>query len=263
MLDKELNYRVPQSAPKSIDTRDKVGEKILKIRNWGYIEKGFVKSLTSYFPVQKAIFDIRMVYDATKCGLNELVWAPNFFIPSEESMVDSLDSTWMADIDLGEMFLNFPLDPKGRSLVGVDLTPYFGNDDIPQWERWCWCLMGFKPSPYNACRSFMWAEEIIWGNPEDVSLLFQYDHIELNMPGNEGYRPDLPWLMKRWQDGRIASDMLAYIDGLRMIGALVEPQCDPTSCVGGQLLGHARCSQERASSVQDTVSLGQIPCVNK
>jgi hypothetical protein len=56
-----------------------------------------------------------MVYDATKCGLNELVWAPNFFIPSVESMVDLLDSkSWMADIDLGGMFLNFPLDPKVR-----------------------------------------------------------------------------------------------------------------------------------------------------
>jgi hypothetical protein len=114
-LGKKPNYRIPQSAPKSTDTRDNVQAKISKLRDQGYIEKGFVKSLTSYFPVPKAIFDIRMVYDATKCGLNELVWAPNFFIPSVELMVDLLDSkSWMADIDLGEMFLNFPLDPKVR-----------------------------------------------------------------------------------------------------------------------------------------------------
>jgi hypothetical protein len=57
-LGKEPSYQVPQSAPKSTDTRDKVRAKIWKVRNWGYIEKGFVKSLTSYFLVQKAIFDI-------------------------------------------------------------------------------------------------------------------------------------------------------------------------------------------------------------
>jgi hypothetical protein len=39
-------------------------------------------------------------------------------------MVDLLDgNSWMGDIDLGEMFLNFPLDPKVRPFVGGDLTP--------------------------------------------------------------------------------------------------------------------------------------------
>jgi hypothetical protein len=102
-----------------------------------------------------------MVYDASKCSLNDLVWAPNFFIPSVDTMVDLLDgNSWMGDINLGEMFLNLPLDPKVRPLVGVNLTPYFGHDNNPIWERCC-CLMGFMSSPYNACRSFLWREEII------------------------------------------------------------------------------------------------------
>jgi hypothetical protein len=82
--------------------------------------------------------------------------------------------------------------------------------------------MGFRPSPYNACRSFLWAEEIIRGNPRDVSLPFQYDRIELNMPGEVDYCPDKPWLMKTRADGKIASDVVTYIDDLRTIGSSEE-----------------------------------------
>jgi hypothetical protein len=56
--------------------------------------------------------------------------------------------------------------------------------------------MGFRSSPYNACGSFLWAEEIIRGNPHDTSLPFQYDKNQMNMPGEVDYRPDKPWLMK-------------------------------------------------------------------
>jgi hypothetical protein len=217
---RQPTYRVPQPSPRSEDTKRKVQAKLSKVRARRYIEPGFVKSLTGYFPVPKSKFDLRMVYDASKCGLNDLVWAPNFFIPSVDSMVDLLDAdSWMGDIDLGEMFLNFPLDPKVRPLVGVDLTPYFGDDDKPLWERWCRCLMGFKPSPYNACCSFLWGEEIIRGNPRDTSLPFQYERIVLNMPGEKDYNPGKPWLMKTREDGRIASDVITYVDDLRTIGA--------------------------------------------
>jgi hypothetical protein len=82
--------------------------------------------------------------------------------------------------------------------------------------------MGFRPSPYNACRSFLWAEEIIRGNPRDVSLPFQYDKIKSNMPGEVGYHPDKPRLMKTRVDRKIASDVITYIDDLRMVGASEE-----------------------------------------
>jgi hypothetical protein len=195
--DQHPNYRVPRATPKSDDLRQQVHSKLSKVWSQDHIEPGFVKSLTGYFPVPKTKRDIRMVYDASKCGLNDLVWAPNVFVPSVDSMVDLLDSkSWMGDIDLGEMFLNFSLDPKVRPLVGVDLSPYFEHDGNPLWERWCRCLMGFKASPYNACCSFLWGEEIIQGDPRDTTSPFQYESVKLNMPGEEGYHPDKPWLMK-------------------------------------------------------------------
>ena len=82
--------------------------------------------------------------------------------------------------------------------------------------------MGFRPSPYNTCRSFLWGEEIIWGNPKDTHLPFHYDSVKLNMPWSSLYRPDQPWLMKVWDDGKIASDVISHIDNLHTIGASEE-----------------------------------------
>jgi hypothetical protein len=134
-----------------------------------------------------------MVYNATRCGLNEVVWAPNFFIPLVYAMLSVLDAnSWMGDIDLGEMFLYFPLDVKVQPLMRVDLTPYFGAGNKPVWEQWSRCLMGFKPSPYNACRTFMWGKELIWGNPADETFPFQWNDVKLNLPGDPFYDPTQP-----------------------------------------------------------------------
>jgi hypothetical protein len=42
-----------------------------------------------------------------------------------------------------------------------------------------------------------WAEEIIWGNPCDLSLPFHRNHVELNLPGSVSYDPSQPWVSKR------------------------------------------------------------------
>ena len=90
-----------------------------------------------------------MVYDATKCGLNEVIWSPNFFLPTVATVVRS------ATPDLGEMFLNYFLDEDLRSSAGVDVTNIAdllevevpeGKRLIMRWER---NLMGLKSSPYN------------------------------------------------------------------------------------------------------------------
>jgi hypothetical protein len=60
-----------------------------------------------------------MVYYGTKSGLNDTIWASNFYVPSIDSLVGLLDSnSWMSDINLGEFFLNFPLDETFQLLVG-------------------------------------------------------------------------------------------------------------------------------------------------
>jgi predicted AAA+ superfamily ATPase len=44
--------------------------------------------------------------------------------------------TWMADTDLGKMFLNFVLHESLRELAGVDVTHY--RDDQKNQEGLCW-----------------------------------------------------------------------------------------------------------------------------
>ena len=65
-----------------------------------------------YFGVPKGIgpdetiLDIRLVYNGTSCGLNEAVWAPNFWLPTADKAIRQLCfSYWSVDLDLGECFL--------------------------------------------------------------------------------------------------------------------------------------------------------------
>jgi hypothetical protein len=69
------------------------------------------------------------------------------------------------DLDLGKMFLNFPLPMLFRRFSGIDLSPFkdrlgfkhVSNQAIQLWWERCW--MGFRPSPYYSTRFYYWAEE--------------------------------------------------------------------------------------------------------
>ena len=161
-----------------------VNEKPSKIVERGHTEKGPVMSLTSYFEVPKGDGDMRMVHNGTSCGLNDAVWAPNFFMPSVDTMTGNLDeSSWMADLDLGEMFLNFPLEEM-RVLVGVDLKPHFNKESCfgSTWGRRARMSMGFSPSPHAASMNCHWAEKLIRGNPRDDKSQFHWHCVKLNSP---------------------------------------------------------------------------------
>jgi hypothetical protein len=109
-------------------------KKIGKVRKRRYIEKGPIESLTSFFAVPKGLDDIRMVYDGTKSGLNKVIWVPRFPLPTVETLLRAVESgTFMSEMDIGEMFLNFVLHESMQALCGVDLTHYFGEGKV-LWE---------------------------------------------------------------------------------------------------------------------------------
>ena len=61
-----------------------------------------VKILTGLFAVSKGKYGIRLVYDATKCGLNDELWAPNFGLLTINTLLNnSEETTWFAYLDLG------------------------------------------------------------------------------------------------------------------------------------------------------------------
>ena len=219
------NYRVPQRRPTDEEEFQQIIAKLANVIGKGYIGPGDVKSLTSYFSVPKGIGDIRMVYDATKCGLNDILWVPSFALPDVDTLLSMVeDCTWMSDIDIGEMFLNFPLDKLLQPYCGVDVAAFF--PEFRSWLMWLRCAMGLKPSPYVAIRFLLFAGEIIRGLRSSLTNVMKYDKVRLNLPGDAKYDPRLPWVSKIvTSTNKIAADYVGYVDDVRPVGPS-ESECN-------------------------------------
>jgi hypothetical protein len=104
--------------------------------------------------VEKGSDDIPMVYDGSASGLNDLLWAPWFPLPTLETLLRSVEpGTFMPDNDVGEMFLNFMLHKDVRKLCGVNFTLYYPEElkesglKVLWEERWQRCTMGLRTYP--------------------------------------------------------------------------------------------------------------------
>jgi len=218
---------------------DKIYSKVTKAIDRGYMHitpATKVLNLIDYFGVAKGEADIRVVFNGTSCGLNERVWAPNFWLPTARSMIRATSYNFkFVDIDLGEMFLNFPLHATLIPYSGVDLTPFKSrlaeekilcpkcDPNAPLYATWQRDWMGFRPSPEWACRYYYFAEEFIRGNEEEKSNPLYWKNVVLNLIGNENFNPSLPSVYK-WDDiaQQIAGEVKAYVDDLRTIGRTLE-----------------------------------------
>jgi hypothetical protein len=188
---------VPQRAERIQYMQEAVRRKLLVVRRRRYIVPGTVLSLTSLFAVPKGDTDIRLVYDGTKSGLNRAVWAPWFPLPTVEAHLRCVEpGTYMGDIDIGEMFLNFMLHPRMQQYAGVDLTPFFpeevSNSSTARrvlWELWTRCGMGFKFSPYQTVQGVLFADVFIRGDRMDPTNVLRWARVVLNLPGSPTYTP--------------------------------------------------------------------------
>ena len=226
-------YTQRQQWPASKEDRKAMTKKLYKVQKRGYVSQGHVLSLTNYFCVPKGDDDIRMVYDASKCGLNDAVSAPNFFMPTTDSSLRSVSSTtWSGDNDLGEMFLNYMLHASIVPYAGIDITecqlpienpPVISKPELKEggrvWERWNRCMMGFTQSPFNAIKACHHSEEIIRGDRRNPLSPFHWDCIVLNLPGGKNYNPSFPWVYK-WNSRFkcIAGDIVTFVDDIRPTG---------------------------------------------
>ncbi|KAL7556539.1 hypothetical protein ACA910_017630 [Epithemia clementina (nom. ined.)] len=75
--------------------------------------------------------------------------------------------------------------------------------------------MGQSPSPYGTVQQTRRLKHIIYGDKRDSTNVFNWLHVHINLPGTPNYRPGIPWLSKRRQDGTIAADVHDYVDDLR------------------------------------------------
>ncbi len=249
----------------------KVVAKLMDIRKKGYIGPGAIESLIAYFDVPKGESDIRMVYDGTKSGLNDMLFAPWFPLPTVETMLRSVvPGTYMADNDVGEMFLNFVLHEDIRRLCGIDLTVYFEEEAREKgltklWERWNRCAMGLRTSPYQAVQGILRAQEVIMGDRKCERNVFRWENVEFNLPGTSGYVPGRPWVCKIRSDGTIAADLFIYVDDLR-ITAPTEQDCwnasQRVSSVLASLGLQDAARKRRAPSWEPGAWAGSVVCTN-
>jgi hypothetical protein len=127
----------------------------------------------------------------------------------------------MANVDVGEMFLNFHLHEVIQTFAGVDLTKFFESPDgVLRWEVWCRCAMGLTSLPYIACQCMGFAEEVIRGIKDDPNNNLRWKQVSLNLPGSEGYDPKRPWVNKVRSDDPtdLAADLFTFVDDLRPCG---------------------------------------------
>jgi hypothetical protein len=113
--------------------------------------------------------------------------------------------------------------------------------------------MGATPSPYNAFSCFAWVEESIQGKLADAVMPFCWHAIELKLPGSKLYDPTRPWVSKRRKDGKIANDLVSFMDDLRMLGSS-EKEC--------QMAGYRTSSIMNWYVVQDASRKSRPPSQN-
>ena len=155
----------------------------------------------------------------------------------------------MTDRDVGDMFLNYQLHEEVRPFTAVDLSCLRAGQG-PAWAVWDRNLMGFAASPYTSIKMALVAEEVCKGNRLETGVgsdgkelnPFQWDHIELNLPGTEGYDPCLSWICKRRRDGQMACDVFTFVDDERVVG--------PTEDLTWQA-SHVLASKQSYLGIQD------------
>jgi hypothetical protein len=72
--------------------------------------------------------------------------------------------------------------------------------------------MGGTFSPYQTGKGMGHANEMIMGDPNDVSNVFKWKEVRLNLPGTSAYDPSMAWVAKVREDGRVAAYLFIYMD---------------------------------------------------
>ncbi|KAL3786657.1 hypothetical protein ACHAW5_001375 [Stephanodiscus triporus] len=225
-------YLRPQSKHKDPAKQELMRAKVVKVRRLGYIKAGKVESGTSFFSVDKGKTDIRMVYNGTSCGLNDVLYAPHFGLPTVRTTLRAiLPGFFQCDLDVQDQFLNYKLHRSLREHSGVDVQGVrsLAKEDErweaarpARWERWERNWMGLRDSPYRSLQWQVRLKMVVYGDRRNLANPFHWDHVQLNLPGSPGYRADLPWVMKIRADGTIAAEIFVYVDDGRAVGHSAE-----------------------------------------
>ena len=110
--------------------------------------------------------EIKMVYDASNSGLNDSVFDPQLSMYTIDSHLRSVKAeTFMTEIDVGEMFLNFMFEPEAQLYAEVDLNQVFSKEGLIKGGRlndyWTRMLMVLSPSTYFVTKYMLIVEKLV------------------------------------------------------------------------------------------------------
>jgi hypothetical protein len=173
---------------------------------------------------------------------------------------------WGGDNNYGDMFLNFWLHINLQQFCGVDLTTLFpeeldGTSKTALWEVWAQPPMGVRPSPYHqAVQGALVVKPLALGDPADTTNVFQWDRLDLNLPGSNIYSLGEPWVSKHRSDRLIAVDVHSYMDDERVTAPTQELAWQGSSKLTklrAHLCGTPRCSSEALTTKPRARSVGR------
>jgi hypothetical protein len=102
-----------------------MGGKLMKNFARRYLLYGIILISTSFFAVPKGDTYITVVFNGTSSGMNARLWAPLFDLPTICTLLWALElNTFMADFNIGDIFLNFMSEERRVRLVAVNITHY-------------------------------------------------------------------------------------------------------------------------------------------
>jgi hypothetical protein len=213
--------------------------------------EGQIGSVIKFIAVPKEIInrviqDWRTVFHAGANKLNVCMWTLSFSLLTIDSLLQIVDEhTLMADRDMGEMFLNFNLNPDTVKFACIDIVPLkIPKEDYPhRWMCWTCNLMGLKASPYSLVRMYFVTGEIIWRDRHNRSNAFQWEHLHLNLPGTRTYKPSQAWISKCRADKSLDSNFVCFVDNTRVAAA------NSQHIIKG---GHAISTHKSYLGLQDT-----------
>ncbi len=115
----------PQSKHKDPAKQELMRAKVVKVHRLDYIKAGKIVSGTSFVSVDKGKTDIHMVYNGTSCGLNNVLYAPHFWLPTvRETLKAIMLGFYQCDLDMQDQFLNFKLHIACASTQGWTFMGY-------------------------------------------------------------------------------------------------------------------------------------------
>lgn len=222
-------------------------EKEQKLVRRRYLEPGFVTCIVPRFGVPKSEDDIRLVWDASRNGVNSKLYAPSFWMPQFRTLTDLIikwlpcsvsdyfagnipqdpvESDWriphQSDMDVGEMFLNYMMHYTERHTFGARIITGEGESEVQQVLRFNRLLFGGTPCPYIAVQGHSRAMELVLGNPTDPANPLHWVSTITNWPYTLKYDPSMPWVIRVRADGEMAAGSPAFVDDGRTAGVTRE-----------------------------------------